>query len=395
VSNAHRPRISHALTPEEKALVVIALEHDARQPQHSIEMALRTLRLIAMDLEVWRSDEAKVASLLTRMRSELASVNAATRQIIDTQQDLIDAIRLEFDTTPPLKKEVRAEDILDHVWRTSRALAEGIELRCARTRLIFVSDERLVQRMICNLVANAIWHSQGTRILVSANRRASDIVFEVRDNGLGMSAQKVRNVFEPIKAPTLSRIGISSARSGLGLYNVRLIAARLGGSVECFSETDRGTRFRVRLPGPVELADADCTAGIKVTSTSLRSKLVAVLDDDLTALRSLERAFQSLGVEVYADHDPIRWLSVITDLDRMPDLMLLDIQLGQQDCSLQLDVVRRRWRAQQPKVVLISGRPVPVEFGVPTLQKPIHESKFQVLIDVLSGRHVLPAEGPI
>jgi light-regulated signal transduction histidine kinase (bacteriophytochrome) len=395
VSNAHRPRISHALTPEEKALVVIALEHDARQPQHSIEMALRTLRLVAMDLEVWRSDEAKVASLLARMRSELASVNAATRQIIDTQQDLIDAIRLEFDTTPPLKQEVRAEDILDHVWRASRALAEGMELRCARTRLIFVSDERLVQRMICNLVANAIWHSQGTKILVCAYRRGSDIVFEVRDNGVGMPAQKVRNVFEPIKAPTLSRVGFSSSRSGLGLYNVRLIAARLGGSVECFSEVYRGTRFRVRLPGPVELADANWKAVAPIATATLRSKLVAILDEDLTALRSLERAFQSLGVEVYADHDPIRWLSVITDLDRMPDLMLLDIQLGQQGCALQLEVVRRRWHEQRPKVVLISGHPVPVGFGVPTLQKPIPESKFEVLIDVLSGRHVLPAEGPI
>ena len=162
------------------------------------------------------------------MQAELASVQAAARQIVDTQQDLIDAIRLEFDDTRPTPKMVRAADVINRVMKTNRVLAGNITLRGAPSRLAFVADERWTERILNNLISNAIWHSGASHILVGARLRGDDIIFEVRDNGRGMPQDTVDQIFEPLKFPSFSPAGYSAARSGLGLYNVRLFTRANG-----------------------------------------------------------------------------------------------------------------------------------------------------------------------
>jgi len=391
-------RLTGAMTPEDRARIVVALDHDARQPQHAIEMGLRNLRLIASDLEACRVGPEAMSTLMQRMKAELASVQAATRQVVDTQQDLVDAIRLEFDDTRPVTKSIRADDLIVRVRKSNRALAANIDLRGARSRLAFVADERWVERILNNLVSNAMWHSGGDRILICARRRDGDIVFEVRDNGHGMTPDKVARVFEPLKFPSLSPIGQSAARSGLGLYNVRLFTERMGGTVDCVSAPGRGTLFQVRLPGPVDTIERPLRVRVGMATDQARNKMVAVLDDDEQVLRTTERLFEQLGIEVYADHDPLRWLNVVMDLERMPDLFLLDFQLKGQDCSLQLDIVRRKWGEERPKVIVVTGHALHptllhIAQTVPILQKPLSDPKFELILEVLAGRRELPEAG--
>ena len=391
-------RLTGTMTPEERACVVVALDHDARQPRHAIEMGLRSLRLIVPEIEAVLGDDPVHAKLPIRMKSELASVQVAIRQVVDAQQDLVDAIRLEFDDTRPTTRTIAVAELVERARRSNRGLAGAIELRVGRSRLSFVSDERWVERILNNLIANAVWHSDGSKIFVGARRLGGDIVFEVRDNGRGMSVEGSARIFEPLKAPALSPIGCSAARSGLGLYNVRLFTERLGGSVSCISSPGRGTVFRVRLPGPVERIAPRAHVAGGTAAAAARNKMVAILDADLAVLRATERAFEALGIEVYADHDPLRWLSVVTDMKRMPDLILLDYQLKGQDCSLQLDIVRRKWNDRQPKIIVTTGHArspslLRIAQEVPVLQKPLSDPKFDLILEVLSGQRVLPEAG--
>jgi CheY-like chemotaxis protein len=386
------------MSPEERARVVVALDHDVRQPQHAIEMGLRNLRLLVGEMGDGLSESTSEGELLQRMRAELASVQAAARQIVDTQQDLIDAIRLEFDDTRPTPRTVHADDLISRAIKASRVLAASITLHGAHSRLSFVADERWTERILNNLISNAIWHSGANHILVGARRRGDDIVFEVRDNGRGMTQDKVDRVFEPLKLPTFSPAGYSAARSGLGLYNVRLFAERMGGSVECKSAPGFGTLFRVRLPGPVQALASLPLTRAHYSAQSTRNRIVAILDDDEQVLQATERVFESLGIEVYADSDPLRWLNVVTELKRMPDLFLLDFQLKGQDCSLQLDIVRRRWGDSCPKVIVVTGHAdnpalQRIATTVPVLRKPLSDPKFELILNVLSGARELPAAG--
>jgi len=393
-----RNNLTGAMSPEERARVVVALDHDVRQPQHAIEMGLRNLRLLVGELAEARDVSTHSAELLDRMEAELASVQAAAKQIVDTQQDLVDAIRLEFDDTRPTPRPVRADDVISRAVKTNRVLAVNTTLHGAPSRLSFVADERWIERVLNNLISNALWHSGASHILVGARRRGEGIVFEVRDNGRGMSQDKVDRVFEPLKVPAFSPAGYSAARSGLGLYNVRLFTERMGGAVECRSAPGLGTLFRVRLPGPVQMQQPKPLARARRPQQFAHNRVVAILDDDEQVLQTTKRFFENLGIEVYADSDPLRWLNVVTELKRMPDLFLLDFQLKGQDCSLQLDIVRRKWGEARPRVIVVTGHAdnpalERIATTVPVLRKPLADPKFELILDVLSGTRDLPAAG--
>lgn len=393
-----RERLTGSMSAEERARVVVALDHDARQPQHAIEMGLRNLRLLVAELSDGKAPAQARSETCERIQAELASVQAAARQIVDTQQDLIDAIRLELDDTKPTPRAVRAADLINRAVTTNRVLAAGVTLRAARSRLEFVADARWTERILNNLISNAISHSGASRILAAARRRGDDIVLEVRDNGRGMSPEKLERVFEPLKSPSISPATYSAARSGLGLYNVRLFTERLGGSVQCSSAPGRGTTFTVRLPGPVRTVDRKQIQTHRGAAHATQNKIIAFLDDDEQVLQATERVFENLGIQVYADTDPLRWLSVVMELKRMPDLFLLDFQLKGQDCSLQLDIVRRKWGESHPRILVVTGHAdnpslQQIAKTVPVLRKPLSDPEFELILDVVSGSRDLPEAG--
>jgi CheY-like chemotaxis protein len=385
-------------TAKDRARLVDALDHDVRQPQHSMEMGLRTLRLKMADLKARRFDESTINPLLQEMTGELASVQAAARQVTDTLRDLFDAIRLDFDEARPHPRTIRAGDLIERVTKSNQGLAGEIEVHGVSSRLTFVSDERWVERILNNLVGNAIWHSQGDRVLVGARRNADDILFEVRDNGRGMTREQAAPVFNSIRVPALSHVRSPAARTGLGLYNVRLFTEILGGRVDCQSVPGRGTLFRVKLPGPVGVSEAHRHPAESAIAKAARNKLVTILDDDPLMLQQTEQALDHLGIEVYADHDPLRWLSVVTDLKRMPDLILMDFQLGAERCSLHVDIVRRKWCGEKLNLIVLADSArdpnlARMSRSVPVLQKPLANREFDLILGVLAGQFELPGSG--
>ena len=102
--------------------------------------ACAILRLIIGAFDEMMSGEDSTRHLLERMRTELRSVQAAARQIVDTQQDLVDAIRLEVDDTCPTPRTARSDDIINRVVRTNRLLAASVTLHGAPSRLALVAD---------------------------------------------------------------------------------------------------------------------------------------------------------------------------------------------------------------------------------------------------------------
>lgn len=391
-------RITAQMTADERARLVAALDHDVRQPRHSLEMGLRALRLVAADLKGRRFDDAILNSLQQRMSVELASVQAAVRQITDAQQDLFDALRIEYEELLLRPRTISAGDLIERICRSNRALAGHVELRGVPSRLTFFSDEGWVERVLGNLVTNALRHSRATKVLIGARRCSRDIVFDVHDNGRGLSPSRLAEVFHAIKtAPNLSG-DLTTVRSGLGLYNVRLLTELLGGSVQCVSAPGRGTRFRVRFPGPLGTSEPPRRIPSRTAAREVRNRLVAILDDDLAVLRSTERLFEALGIEVYADHDALRWLGFVTEMTSPPDLVVLDYQLQDHDCSLLLDIVRRKWVAPHTKVLVLTGAPASpglaeVAAVVPVLRKPLTDLKFDLLLDLVAGIREIPATG--
>lgn len=109
----------------------------------------------------------------------------------------------------------------------------------------FYSDKQFLHSIIHNLVSNAINYRQETNayIGISAFTDDNDIVLKVEDNGKGIPQQMKGKLFERFCKDENSASG-----TGLGLYIVRTLVDRLGGSIDFESEEMKGTTFTLRIP---------------------------------------------------------------------------------------------------------------------------------------------------
>ncbi len=103
-----------------------------------------------------------------------------------------------------------------------------------------VSDRALLERIVSNLVANAIQHTDTGRVLIGARPRGERVRAEVLDTGPGIPAAQAQELFEDFRHGKASRSGF-----GLGLGIVRRLSSLLGHEVEVTSKLGRGSRFSI------------------------------------------------------------------------------------------------------------------------------------------------------
>jgi signal transduction histidine kinase len=107
-------------------------------------------------------------------------------------------------------------------------------------------DKKLLHHIIVNLVSNAAKYSPiGSKVSLSVAREDDDVVFRVRDEGIGIPLEDQAKLFEPFHRA--QNVG-SIKGTGLGLAIVKESVETHGGSIICQSEQNKGTTFIVRLP---------------------------------------------------------------------------------------------------------------------------------------------------
>jgi signal transduction histidine kinase len=141
-------------------------------------------------------------------------------------------------------------ELLDQVAAASRPSAEakGLRLRVIKTTLACESDPTLLERLLGNLVSNAVRYTERGGVVVGCRRRQGGIRIEVWDSGIGIAQENLSLIFEE-----LYQLNNPTRRAdeglGLGLAIVDRIARILGISVSVRSVFGRGSVFAVDLPG--------------------------------------------------------------------------------------------------------------------------------------------------
>lgn len=136
----------------------------------------------------------------------------------------------------------------------SAAHARGINLTFSSSvNNYYVNvDEKLIGRVVDNLVTNAIKYStENTKIDVTLSEDEKDIVLQVQDEGFGMSADDLQKLFTPFfRAKKLDGERVIEG-TGLGLAIVKEILEQHRGRIEVYSQLGTGSIFRVYLPKPM------------------------------------------------------------------------------------------------------------------------------------------------
>ena len=131
---------------------------------------------------------------------------------------------------------------------TGAIRARGWEgrVRLETDDVVITSDPRRLERIVANLVGNALEHG-GREVAVRVGRDGLGAFVEVVDRGAGIAPEHVPHLFDRFYKADASRTGRGT---GLGLAIAQENARLLGGEIEVWSELGEGSRFTVRLPDP-------------------------------------------------------------------------------------------------------------------------------------------------
>jgi signal transduction histidine kinase len=161
-------------------------------------------------------------------------------------EDLVDASRVEFGTLHVECTDVDAREVVDRVARGVTDASHPLEIRLPREVPSVVADERRLQQVLTNLVANAMTHSSPGSPVVVEGRPADDgVTFAVIDRGKGIDPSFLPQIFEPFAQQERGGRGTGL---GLGLYIVRGLVEAMGGRIEARSSVGEGTELCVWLP---------------------------------------------------------------------------------------------------------------------------------------------------
>jgi heavy metal sensor kinase len=187
--------------------------------------------------------------------NDYENMAAGTIEECDRLLDMINTMlvisRTEAGVSSLEKKEIDISAVLRDACDLFQSAAEdkGIKLFCQANEKIGIDgDMRLIQRMIANLLDNAIkFTPPDGRVDVSISRDDNqDVNITVSDTGIGISAEDLPQIFERFYRCDPSR---SQAGTGLGLSFARTVARAHGGDIAVNSVPNQGSTFSVILPG--------------------------------------------------------------------------------------------------------------------------------------------------
>ncbi|RPJ04685.1 MAG: hypothetical protein EHM36_09520 [Deltaproteobacteria bacterium] len=196
---------------------------------------------------------AEVTLTTARSTGEFESMAASTIEECDRLLDMINTMLMISKTESGIGKLSREEVDVASLVRDACELFEpmaedkGVTLRCnAPERSLLIGDNRLIQRMLSNLIDNAIKYTPaGGSVTVFVSENESQVLLSVKDTGIGISPDELPRVFERFYRCDQSR---SQSGIGLGLSLARAIAQAHSGDITATSVPNQGSTFTVTLP---------------------------------------------------------------------------------------------------------------------------------------------------
>ena len=200
----------------------------------------------------WMLELAAESADPEEQSSYIGDARESADRLIGLVNDLLDASRLESGKLQLSLEPVEIRELTDNV------LADVATLVHEKEHVLTVQsdanipeailDRQLMRQVILNLTSNAIKYTPpGGQIDIAMSHNGQTLSWSIRDSGIGISLEARKRLFEKFFRADNAHT-VDTEGTGLGLYLVRLIIERLGGTIACESEEGRGTLFQFTLP---------------------------------------------------------------------------------------------------------------------------------------------------
>ncbi len=396
---------------DQKSRFLASASHDLRQPLHALGLFAASLK--SRNLGATEAD----------MLDGILRSHDAMSELFDA---LLDISKLDAGAVEMRVTDVSLERLFERLAPEFTAITAGrdVTLTFHRTTLWVESDPMLLERIVRNLISNAVRYTHTGRVVVGARRRAAGAVvvaddpnsrvtrplpvsllphveIQIFDTGIGIDAAQLDAIFDEfyqVGNPERDR----QKGLGLGLPIVKRLSALLGHRVRVNSRLGHGSTFGIALP---KGSDGKSKRYEKTVSQPIdklaghdifANKLILVVDDELEIRVATAQLLESWNMRVMVAASAAEALGLLNVASQVPACILCDYRLrGGENGIAVIAAIREELSIDIP-ALLITGDTAPDRIaeaqrsGLSVLHKPIDGARLR---RALAAMLVIAAKG--
>ena len=332
---------------------------------------------------------------------DLQKISGAARHLLALINSVLDLSKIEAGRMDLQLESFAIAPMVKAVVSTIQPIAENnhniVSVNCADDIGMLYADQTKLRQCLYNLLSNACkFTEQGTINLSVAQRGHEEIIFLVKDTGIGMTPDQQESVFK-----AFAQADTSTTRkyggTGLGLTITQQFITMMGGEINVASEYGQGTEFTIRLPRNLEqqpLTDISSpeapeleepSQALLFSPTPGQKSLgtVLVIDDEANAREIMERFLVGAGYQVVVAQTGQEGLQLAEQI--CPDVITLDVLMPEMDGWMVLKAIKANpLLADTPVVMMtmVDDEQVGYALGATDfLMKPLHRDQLLSILD--------------
>ena len=316
-----------------KSTFLANMSHELRTPLTAV---LGYCELLEEEFE-----DLKIPGLL----EDLRKIGLNARHLLGLINDVLDLSKIEAAKLEIVEAPVEMDGLIQEIEAAAGALTQAkgnrfIVDRSAAPEQV-VADELRLRQILLNLIGNAAKFTENGDVTLTIRQSAADasnLDFEVRDTGIGMTPDQIANLFKRFQQAdqtTTRKYG----GTGLGLALTQALVIMMGGDIRVESEPGEGSVFTVTLPVDGRPKHAPVEASVTGMTERGDGPRILVVDDDAGARELLFRLLSKEGFSVTCCSHAEDAVDRARELK--PDTILLDVMMPGMDGWAVLQALRR------------------------------------------------------
>ncbi len=357
-----------------------AASHDLRQPLHAMGLFAEALRQ--------RTHEPEVAQLVN-------SINESVDALDGLFSELLDITRIDSGGVEVNPQNFSVGDIFRklRLHYEPTAFEKGLGLRFRGGKHAALADPLLVERILRNLLSNAIRYTVDGSVLVSARRIGESVRLQVWDTGPGIGEEERVRVFEEfyqVPGTPTAELGDRKKGLGLGLAIVKRLALLMQAPIALRSQLGRGSVFTLDLPiGKAPRPGVREMPGKGPLGLTLDGRLIVIVEDEPAVRQGLEVLLRGWGasIEAFESVGATReWARASDPKLVKPSLVIADYRLEPGETGVDaIDALRQRFGHALPAIVVTGSSMTghdkeALEHDFHLLIKPVLPNKLRAMI---------------
>lgn len=364
-----------------KTRFLAAASHDLRQPIHALGLFFAEL-----SDRVYSPDTALV---IGQVEDSISAINSMLNALLDVS-------KLDAGVVKPTIEPVALSELFGRLQAEFQpiALENHNELRIRPALAIVNTDPAMLDRMLRNLIGNALRYTENGRIVVAARPRGQHIEIQILDNGAGIPEDQLDEIFvefHQLKNPARDR----RQGLGLGLAIVKRLSVLLHHEIRVTSRLGKGSCFSIILPVAHQTTDSvsgPLTEKSYLLNASLTGRQALVLDDDIAVLEGMQGLLTRWGCRVITATTSVEAEYKLAANKQKMDLLIIDYRLPSHVSGIEAARHLQNRLGYPVAVLIITGDTGPERLqeadasGYPLLHKPVQPAKLRSTLQYLISK---------